>query len=97
MSSKFFIGVGEADLMIDDSRSLKDKRRVLAGLKERLAARFRLAICEFGDQNLWQRAQLGLVLCSNDRVYVQGVFNDLREFLGRYRSITLLNLETRLL
>lgn len=95
MSSNFFIGIGEADLMIDNSQSLKEKRRVVAGLKERLKSRFNLSVCEYGDQELWQRVQLGLVLCSNDRTYVQSVFNDIRDFLGQHRSVTLLNLKTR--
>lgn len=95
MPSNFFIGIGEADLMIDNSQSLKEKRRVVNGLKERLKSRFNLAVCEYGDQELWQRVQLGLVLCSNDPAYVQSVFNQIRDFLGQNRSFTLLNLETR--
>ncbi len=97
MASDFFVGIAQADLMIDNSHSLKEKRRVVAGLKERLKHRFSVSVCEYGDQQLWQRVQMALVFCSNDRTSVQTVFNELRDFFQQTRACTLLNLTTRML
>lgn len=97
MASDFFVGIAQADLMIDNSHSLKEKRRVVAGLKERLKNRFSVSVCEYGDQQLWQRVQMALVFCSNERAYIQTVFNELRDFFQQTPACTLLNLTTRLL
>ena len=42
------------------ARSLKDKRMVLRRLKDRLGP-FNVAVAEVGHQDLWQRAELGVV------------------------------------
>lgn len=47
-----------ADLHIPQSRSLKDKRRVLKSLIDRSYQRFRLSVAETAFHELHQRAQL---------------------------------------
>jgi uncharacterized protein YlxP (DUF503 family) len=48
------------ELHIPAARSLKDKRMVLRGVKDRLR-RFNVAVAELEHQELWQRAGLGVV------------------------------------
>jgi len=48
------------ELHIAGARSLKDKRMVLRGVKDRLRA-FNVAVAELEHQDLWQRAGLGVV------------------------------------
>lgn len=50
-------------LFLPGSHSLKDKRMVLRRVKDRLA-RFNVAVAEVDHQDLWQRAELGLVTVS---------------------------------
>lgn len=52
-------------LYIGDSHSLKDKRRVLNSLKERIRNRFNAAVAEVDDHALWQRAVLGVAVVSS--------------------------------
>jgi len=40
--------------------SLKEKRFVLKSLKDRLRSRFNVAVCEYGSQDKWQLADLGI-------------------------------------
>jgi len=56
---------GEFELFLPASRSLKDKRQVLASLKERLRRRFEVAVAEVDHQDRWQRARLGIVTVSS--------------------------------
>jgi len=63
------IGVLTLDLRIEDARSLKDKRHVVQGLKERLRHKFNVAVAEIDCQELWQRAVVAAVTVSADRVY----------------------------
>ncbi len=73
-SKPICIGFCDIELHLPGSSSLKDKRRVLRRIKDRLAARFNLSIAEIGHQELRQRARIGLVMISNDRAAVEGSF-----------------------
>jgi uncharacterized protein YlxP (DUF503 family) len=48
------------ELHLPMSQSLKDKRMVLRRLKDRLGA-FNVSVAEVAQQDLWQRAGLGVV------------------------------------
>ncbi|MGE0814338.1 MAG: DUF503 domain-containing protein [Vicinamibacterales bacterium] len=47
------------------ARSLKDKRMILRGLKDR-AAKFNVGLAEVDHHDLWQRATLGVVTVATD-------------------------------
>ena len=63
------VGLLVVDLHFPNAQSLKDKRRVLRGVKDRLQ-KLNVAVAETDHANLWQRAQLGVVAVGNssDRV-----------------------------
>ncbi|MCK7476847.1 MAG: DUF503 family protein [Candidatus Moduliflexus flocculans] len=52
------VGVLTLDLFFPHARSLKDKRRILHGFKDRLH-RHNVAVAELDHQDLWQRTRLG--------------------------------------
>ena len=51
------------ELHIPYAQSLKDKRMVLRGIKDRLK-KFNVSVAEVAHQDLWQRAGLGVVAIS---------------------------------
>jgi len=55
------IGVLTIEFHFPHARSLKDKRRVLHGFKERLKGRHNVAVAELDYQDKWQRAAVGVV------------------------------------
>ena len=57
--------VGEVQLYLPESRSLKDKRQVLKSLKDRLHNRFNVSVAEVDFSELWQRSTLALAVVSN--------------------------------
>jgi len=59
------VGSCKIELRIPESRSLKDKRRVVKSLKDRVQARFSVAIAEVDRLDDWQRATLGVAAVSN--------------------------------
>ncbi len=59
------LGVGRISIHIPESHSLKEKRRVVKSLLQRLRSRFDVAAAEVGDQDLWQMAVIGIVSVSN--------------------------------
>jgi hypothetical protein len=60
------IGVLTLELRLEHSHSLKDKRHVVLGLKERLRNKFNVAVAEIDYQDLWQRALIAAVTVSGD-------------------------------
>jgi uncharacterized protein YlxP (DUF503 family) len=64
------------ELRIEGARSLKDKRQVVRSLKDRLRAKFNVAVAELDNSNLWQRATIGVVSVSDSRDYLQGLMNN---------------------
>ncbi|MFZ5432722.1 MAG: DUF503 domain-containing protein [Calditrichota bacterium] len=60
---KHCLGLLTVELFLDDSHSLKDRRRIIGSLKERLRQRFNISVAEadFGDK--WQRGGL-IISCA---------------------------------
>jgi len=71
------VGIVRIELHIPASRSLKDKRQVVRGLKDRIRERARAAVAEVDHHDLWQRAALGVAVVAADggqaRELLQGV------------------------
>jgi len=64
------VGLLSVELHIGGAHSLKEKRFVLRGLKDRLRGKFNVSIAEVDFQDLWQRAGLAVVAVSNARAQV---------------------------
>jgi len=86
-----FVGCCYLDLLVENSRSLKDKRRVIKSIKEKLRNHYNVAVCEYGDLSLWQRAQLAIVTCANDKSFIDSKMKTLIEYLNKFHSVLLLN------
>ncbi len=67
------IGVITFELRIDDAHSLKDKRHFVKSLKDRLRAKFNVAVAEIDYQDLWQRGLVAAVTVSPDQSHAEQV------------------------
>lgn len=80
------IGVLTLEIHVEDSHSLKDKRRVVKGLKDRLRHRFNVAVAEIDGLDSWQRSVVSAVTVSADHdraeQVLQAVEREAAEFLG---------------
>jgi uncharacterized protein YlxP (DUF503 family) len=80
------IGVITFELRLDDSHSLKDKRHFVKSLKDRLRAKFNVAVAEIDYQDLWQRGLVACVTVSPDQaraeVVLQAVEREASSVLG---------------
>ncbi|MDH3495776.1 MAG: DUF503 domain-containing protein [Gemmatimonadota bacterium] len=61
------VGIVTWDLHLNGCASLKDKRRILKSLKDRLHRRFNVSVAETAHQELWQRAELACCVMATDR------------------------------
>ena len=80
------IGALTLEIRIEDAHSLKDKRQVVRGLKDRLRHRFNVSVAEIGSQDVWQHAVIAAVAVSSDREYAEqlllAVEREAESFLG---------------
>jgi uncharacterized protein YlxP (DUF503 family) len=79
------VGLLTLELHFPHARSLKDKRRELQGLKDRLR-RSNVAVAELDHQDVWQRARLGVVTLNSEASVVEsildGVLRDVESHLN---------------
>ena len=55
-----FVGVLRLSFHIPHARSLKDKRRVVQKIRDRIRNRFDVSVAEVAAQDQWQRAVFGV-------------------------------------
>lgn len=75
------IGICQIDLIIHNSNSLKEKRQVLKALIERVKNRFNVSAAEVGDNDVWQRSQIGLSVVGNDSSHINSMLDKILNFI----------------
>jgi uncharacterized protein YlxP (DUF503 family) len=70
------VGLIAWELHLVAAQSLKDKRAVVKGLKERLHNRFNVSVAETAHHDLWQRAELTAAVVSTDRRHAESVLRE---------------------
>lgn len=69
------IGTCTIELFLPENGSLKDKRQILKSLKDRVKRRFNVSIAEVEDQDLWQKAVLGIACVGNRKDHVHSMLD----------------------
>ena len=91
------IGVLQLELRVGDAMSLKDKRRVVKSLKDRIAHSHNVSIAEVGALDAHRRSILGIAMVSNDRAYVEGALSKLVDFVRTVGNVDLVDYQIELL
>lgn len=87
------VGSCKIQLQIPACASLKDKRRVVKSLKERVQARFSVAIAEVDHLDAWQLATLGVACVSNDSRLVDATLTKVVRWIELSGEVVLLDYE----
>lgn len=69
------VGVLQVRLAIFGALSLKDKRRVVKSLKDRLIHRHNVSVAEIDDLDHRQAATLGVALIANEQRFVRSALS----------------------
>ncbi|MCX8015620.1 MAG: DUF503 domain-containing protein [candidate division WOR-3 bacterium] len=88
------VGLLVVDCLFENGLSLKDKRRTLLSITQRLRDNFNVAVAETNHQDLWQRSELSIVLVNTDWKMIERHFHQIIEFIKKDSRITILNYET---
>lgn len=80
-------------LMVRQSRSLKDKRRVVKSLKERLRNKFNVSVAELEALDSRTQAVLGVAMVSNEKVHLESTMSQILNFIDQQSAADLVSQE----
>ena len=87
------VGVLRLTLHVPAASSLKEKRHALRKIVDRVRAKFNVSCSEVGDQDLWQRATVGIAVVSNDHSFVNEQLDKVVDEIERTAVADILNRE----
>ena len=91
------VGVLQLELSVADAMSLKDKRRVILSLKDRIAHGRNVSVAEVGALDEHRRSILGVAMVSNDARYVEGALSKLVDFVRAVPQVSLMDYQIEML
>ncbi|TNF33517.1 MAG: DUF503 domain-containing protein [Gammaproteobacteria bacterium] len=77
---------------LPSAQSLKDKRRHIKSIKDRVHQQFNASIAEIDYLNEWQKSVMGIVMISNDRQYLEKQLNSIQTLLLQQHEVQLLDI-----
>jgi len=87
------VGVLDVDLTVADAHSLKDKRRIVKGLKDRVRHRFNVSISEVEFADKMRRCRLGIAMVAEGARPVHSQFDKIVDLIRATGGVTLLSYE----
>lgn len=91
------VGLCIVQIHLPGVASLKEKRQVLRGLKDRLREQYNVSVAEIDHQDLWQRATLGIVGIASARLPLEQTFSSIQGEVERRVPGELLSYEVEYL
>ena len=87
------VGICTLYLRLLEGRSLKEKRRVIKSIKDRIRAKFNVSVAEIDELDKWQRATLGVASVSNDSRFTNSVLSSVVNFVDGINTVELVDYE----
>jgi uncharacterized protein YlxP (DUF503 family) len=84
-------------ISIPGARSLKDRRRVVKSLKDRIRAKMPVSVAEVGDLERYQVATLGVAVVSNDAARCSEVMDSVVRMARGARDAVLADVATEIM
>ena len=91
------VGLCRLDLYLPESGSLKGKRRVLESLRQRIRTKYNVSVSEVGHNELWQKAEVGVVMVANESRYVNRVLSKVVDQVQRDHRVELIDYSLELM
>ena len=91
------IGLLEIELKIPESRSLKDKRRRIKSIKDKVHHHFNVSVAEIGNHDLLNATVLAVAKVGRDKRSVNASLSRLMDMIERNRQVELLDYRMELM
>ena len=84
------VGTLRVEFLVAGASSLKDKRRAVKSLKDRIRHKFNVSVAEVDFLELWQRSALGVAVVGTDGAFVAEVLEKILALVRRNHSVQVL-------
>jgi len=91
------VGIARIQFRLHGNQSLKDKRKVVKSLIEKSRNRFNVAVAEVDDQDIHQRATLGIAVIGSDGRILNAVLDRVVDFMDSLNLADLVAQEMELI
>ena len=81
-----WVGVLRFSLRVPGSRSLKEKRKPIAQIRDRLRSRKNVSVAEIGHLEDHSRAILAVAMVSNDQRFIRSALDQIVHDVGTWRG-----------
>ncbi len=80
------IGICRIEIFLPNLQSLKEKRRVLKRLIQKLRQKYNISIAEIENQDKWQRTTLAVVCVSTSSRFVNKVIDQILNEVEKFNE-----------
>ena len=81
----------ELRILVPEAMSLKDKRRAVKSLKDRIAHRFNVSVAEVGLLDSRRQCELGIAMVSNDSNFAESCLSKIVDLVRSTVKLELLD------
>ena len=82
------VGLVAFELHVPNSRSLKEKRKVIRSLTDRIHARYRVSVAETDHQDLRQRSEMGVAVVTGSVHEAERMMDEIRRLVdGEHEAV----------
>ena len=85
------IGLLQMELMLPNTKSLKDKRSVLKNITSQVRKKFNVAFAELSQNDLVGKAHVGITTLSNKSEFCHKVLTKVEEYISTEFDVVLIN------
>jgi uncharacterized protein YlxP (DUF503 family) len=84
-----YTGILRLEVTIPDAMTLKDKRRAVKSVKDRISHRFNVSVAEVDALDLLRSAVIGVAMVSNDQSHVNGALDQVVNYVRNDPNVIL--------
>jgi len=83
------VGISKVKFLINDSFSLKDKRRINQGLISKIRRKFNVSIAEIDYRDSYKQSLIAIVTVNTDKNYLFATLSNVVKFMGKEPRIVI--------
>mgnify|MGYP000658863204 FL=1 len=91
------VGIARASFRLHGNQSLKEKRRVVKSLVDKSRHRFNVSVAEVADQDVHQRATIGVAVIGSDGRVLNALLDHILDFMEALGVADLVDREIELI
>jgi len=85
------VGILHMQVSVFDAMSLKDKRRVIKSLKDRIGNKYNVSIAEVGHNDSIRTCMLGVAMVGNERRFLESALSKIVDYVRKFGQLSLID------